>query len=120
MPAKVDEQIGEAIRESGVPRSEIFVTTKFWPHFAAPQHVETCLDQCLRNMGLEYIDLFLAHWPFAFKPISDDALQNAKATESNEESGVYQDPHTGKRVIDWEHTSANIAHEAGMACSLYH
>ena len=114
MPAKVDEQIGEAIRESGIPRSEIFITTKFWPHFAAPEYVELCLDQCLRNMGLDYIDLFLAHWPFAFKPISHDALKNAKANGSNEEKGILEDPKTGKRVIDWEHTSANIAQKAGM------
>ncbi|RVX74130.1 hypothetical protein B0A52_01962 [Exophiala mesophila] len=109
----VDEQIGEAIRESGIPRSEIFITTKFWPHFAAPEYVELCLDQCLRNMGLDYIDLFLAHWPFAFKPISHDALKNAKANGSNEEKGILEDPKTGKRVIDWEHTSANIAQKAG-------
>ncbi|EXJ55969.1 hypothetical protein A1O7_08900 [Cladophialophora yegresii CBS 114405] len=73
----VDEEVGAAIRESGVPRSEIFVTTKFWPHFAAPENVELSLDQSLKLMGLEYVDLLLAHWPVAFKPISREALEHA-------------------------------------------
>ncbi|KIY04127.1 uncharacterized protein Z520_00819 [Fonsecaea multimorphosa CBS 102226] len=73
----VDEEVGAAIRESGIPRSELFITTKFWPHFSAPENVELCLDQCLKRMGLDYVDLFLAHWPVAFKPISRDALENA-------------------------------------------
>ncbi|EXJ63469.1 uncharacterized protein A1O5_11518 [Cladophialophora psammophila CBS 110553] len=73
----VDEEIGAAIRESGIPRSELFITTKFWPHFSAPENLELCLDQSLKRMGLEYVDLLLAHWPVAFKPISRDALENA-------------------------------------------
>ncbi|KIW86374.1 hypothetical protein Z517_01770 [Fonsecaea pedrosoi CBS 271.37] len=77
----VDEEVGAAIRESGVPRSEIFITTKFWPHFSAPENVELCLDQCLKRMGLDYVDLFLAHWPVAFKPISREALENAHSRQ---------------------------------------
>lgn len=73
----VNREIGEAIKESGIPRAEIFITTKFWPHFAAPENVEICMDICLREMDLEYIDLWLAHWPFALKPISREALKNA-------------------------------------------
>lgn len=74
---KVDEEVGAAIRESGIPRSEIFITTKFWPHFAAPENVELCLDLSLKKMGLDYVDLLLAHWPVAFKPISREALEKA-------------------------------------------
>ena len=70
--------MGAAIRESGVDRSEIFVTTKFWPHFAAPEHIQLCLDQSLKNLGLDYVDLLLAHWPVAFKPISKEALETAE------------------------------------------
>ena len=58
---QVDEEIGAAIKESGIPRSEIFVTTKFWPHFGDPENVELCLDICLKQMGLDYVDLYLAH-----------------------------------------------------------
>ncbi|KEF53402.1 uncharacterized protein A1O9_10377 [Exophiala aquamarina CBS 119918] len=86
----VDAEIGQAIRESGIPRSELFITTKFWPHFAAPENVELCLDQSLKNMGLDYVDLYLAHWPHAEKPISRQALENAIAnpTASKAERGI--------------------------------
>lgn len=105
----VDQEIGQAIKESGIPRSEIFVTSKFWPHFAAPENVELCLDIVLKQMGLEYVDLWLAHWPYAAVPISREALLNAKAGPgtSSVQRGIKEDG--GKPVIDWEHTSANIA-----------
>ena len=64
-------------------------------------------------MGLDYIDLYLAHWPYASKPVSKDGLKTAKAGPkfSPEEKGwLFQD---GKPVIDWEHTSTNIAKQVG-------
>lgn len=110
----VDQEIGQAIKESGIPRSEIFVTSKFWPHFAAPENVELCLDIVLKQMGLEYVDLWLAHWPYAAVPISREALLNAKAGPgtSSVQRGIKEDG--GKPVIDWEHTSANIAKIKGL------
>lgn len=112
---KVDEEVGTAIRESGIPRSEIFVTSKFWPHFGAPENVELCLDQILRNMGLDYVDLFLAHWPVVFKPISRQALEKAVTgpDASNADKGIKEESESGKPVIDWEHTSNNLATQEG-------
>ena len=112
---QVDGEVGEAIRQSGIPRSEIFVTTKFWPHFAAPENVELCLDLILKNMGLDYVDLFLAHWPHALKPISVEALKTAKGGPlfSSQEEGILEED--GKPVIDWEHTSSNIAKQCGRS-----
>lgn len=96
------------------------MTTKFWPHFAAPENVELGLDLCLKGMGLEYVDLFLAHWPYAAKPISREALEKAKGgpSRSAEEKGQLMED--GKPVKDWEHTSANIAEQAGtfLNCGL--
>ncbi len=105
----VNQDIGEAIKESGIPRAEIFITTKFWPHFAAPKNVELCLDICLREMGLDYVDLYLAHWPYASKPISRAALEKAIGgpNASSEQKGMATE--NGKPVIDWEHTSTNLA-----------
>jgi diketogulonate reductase-like aldo/keto reductase len=107
--------VGEAVRESGIPRSDLFITTKFWPNFAAPDHVELALDQCLAGMGLEYVDLFLAHWPLAWKAVSRDALEAASRTKlaTKSERGVVVDPETGVPLMDWEHTAANIARQAG-------
>lgn len=70
-------------------------------------------------MGLDYIDLYLAHWPHAEKSISREALENAKAspTASKAERGILTETRNGNEnasVIDWEHTSANIAKLAGM------
>lgn len=53
--------VGKAIRESGVPREEIFVTTKLW----GTQHTEPLkgLEDSLERLGLDYVDLYLMHWP---------------------------------------------------------
>lgn len=112
---KVDEEIGAAIRESGVPRSELFITTKFWGHFAAPENVEMCLDQCLRKMGLDYVDLLLVHWPVALKPASKEALENAITgpDASNADKGMMVQPGSDDPIVDWEHTSSDLAKQAG-------
>ncbi|KAL2059954.1 hypothetical protein VTL71DRAFT_10109 [Oculimacula yallundae] len=109
----VDAEVGAAIKESGIPRSEIFVTTKFWPHFSAPENVEVCLDLCLKQMGLDYVDLYLAHWPFATKPISKEALLKAKVGHGTTPEEKGQLVENGTPVVDWEHTSTNIAKQAG-------
>lgn len=106
----VDAEIGQAIKESGIPRSEIFITTKFWPNFAAPENVELCLEKCLEAMGLDYVDLYLAHWPIAFKA---GDLSNAKGGpgRSFSEQGIAGKD--GKPVVDWEHCVDNIASKKG-------
>ena len=56
-----EEEIGEAIRESGVPREEIFVTTKLYPNQYA--HPEAAIEECLRKLDIGYVDLMLLHHP---------------------------------------------------------
>lgn len=53
--------VGEAIRTSGVPREEIFLTTKLW----SDKHANAMagVDESLAQMGMEYLDLYLIHWP---------------------------------------------------------
>ncbi|GAA5927995.1 hypothetical protein JCM3775_002784 [Rhodotorula graminis] len=58
--------IAPAIADSGVPRSEIFITSKLWNSAHASQNVEAALDDTLKELGLEYLDLYLIHWPVAF------------------------------------------------------
>lgn len=113
--SKVDQEVGAAIRESGIPRSEIFVTTKFWPHFAHPDTIELCLDKCLKEMGLEYVDLFLAHWPLAMKATSRAGLEKARAGQDVplEQQGMQKDPETGKEVVDLEYSSRNFGEAVG-------
>lgn len=59
--------VGKAIKESGIPRDQIFVTTKLWNNSHKTEDVEPALDASLKDLGLEYVDLFLMHWPSAFK-----------------------------------------------------
>ena len=55
-----EESVGRALRESGVPREEVFVTTKFWPGYTDPVAE---LEQSLRRLGVDQVDLYLVHWP---------------------------------------------------------
>ena len=56
-----EEQVGRAVAESGVPRGEIFVTTKLPPSRAGRERAT--LEDSLGALGLEYVDLWLIHWP---------------------------------------------------------
>jgi 2,5-diketo-D-gluconate reductase A len=55
------EQVGRAIRDSGVPRADIFLTTKLPPDRAG--HAEQTIAESLQQLGTDYVDLWLIHWP---------------------------------------------------------
>ncbi|MDY6322817.1 MAG: aldo/keto reductase [Succinivibrio sp.] len=57
-----EQGVGEGIRQSGVPRDQIFVTTKLWK--TDYQDAASGLKNSLRRLGLDYVDLLLLHWPF--------------------------------------------------------
>ena len=59
--------VGAAIKKSGIPRSELFITTKLWNNSHNPNDVEPALDASLKDLGMDYVDLFLMHWPSPFK-----------------------------------------------------
>lgn len=58
-----EELIGEAIRESGIPREEIFVTSKVWVDAIEKGKVRESFEASLKRLDIGYIDLFLLHWP---------------------------------------------------------
>ncbi|KAI9269373.1 NADP-dependent oxidoreductase domain-containing protein [Sporodiniella umbellata] len=62
-----EKEVGQAIKDSKVPREELFITTKLWNNSHRPEAVEKALQVSLDNLQLEYIDLYLMHWPVAFK-----------------------------------------------------
>jgi len=55
--------VGKAIRESGTDRSELFITTKLWNSDQGANNVRPALVASLERLGLDYIDLYLIHWP---------------------------------------------------------
>ncbi|HUB70922.1 MAG TPA: aldo/keto reductase [Acidimicrobiales bacterium] len=55
-----EESVGKALRESGVPREEVYITTKFHPGRADPAKEA---EGSLRRLGVDYVDLYLVHWP---------------------------------------------------------
>ncbi|CAN5711997.1 aldo/keto reductase [soil metagenome] len=58
-----EADVGAAVRESGIPRGDVFVTTKLWNEDQGYDSALHAFDQSLERLGLEYIDLYLVHWP---------------------------------------------------------
>ena len=62
-----EESVGKAIRDSGIPRHEIFLTTKITNRHKTYEDAKQAIEDSLKRLGLDYIDLYLIHWP---NPIS--------------------------------------------------
>lgn len=66
-----EPMVGKGIKNAGVPRDQIFITTKLWNNRHDPKSVEKSLDDSLRELGVDYVDLYLMHWPAPFKDGED-------------------------------------------------
>ncbi|MRN55085.1 aldo/keto reductase [Paenibacillus monticola] len=58
-----EEGVGQAIQESGVARDELFITTKVWNSDQGYESTLAAFDTSLNKLGLDYVDLYLVHWP---------------------------------------------------------
>jgi 2,5-diketo-D-gluconate reductase B len=58
-----EREVGQGLRSSGVDRSDVWLTTKVWPDDLAPERVRASLERSLRDLGTDYVDLFMIHWP---------------------------------------------------------
>jgi len=58
-----EKSVGQAMKESGVPREDIFLTTKVWNEVQRTGDVEVAFNQSLSDLGTDYLDLYLIHWP---------------------------------------------------------
>ena len=80
-----EESVGLGLRQSGVPREEIFVTTKFFPQSEDPV---AALEASLRRLGLEYVDLYLIHWPAGGPTWAWPGMERARAAGYARSIGV--------------------------------
>ncbi|KAF2651555.1 Aldo/keto reductase [Lophiostoma macrostomum CBS 122681] len=66
------KEVAQALKEafdggvSGLKREDVFITSKLWNSQHRPEHVSAALDECLAELGLDYLDLYLVHFPVAF------------------------------------------------------
>lgn len=58
-----EASVGRAIRDSGIPREEIFVTSKLWNTVRGYNETKQAFEETLQRLGLDYLDLYLIHWP---------------------------------------------------------
>jgi len=77
-----EHRVGEAIAESGIPREEIFLTTKVWNTDQGYQSTITAFETSLEKLQTNYLDLYLIHWPQ-----TDTTFETWKAMEELHEKG---------------------------------
>lgn len=75
--------VGKALKESNIPREELFITTKVWNSDQGYENTLRAFDESLERLGLDYLDLYLIHWP---TPEFDQYVDTYKALEK-----LYQD-----------------------------
>ncbi|MBJ6745862.1 aldo/keto reductase [Streptococcus sp. 121] len=83
-----EAEVGQAIKDSGIPREEIFVTSKLWIQDFAYETAKATIDTTLEKMGLDYLDLYLLHQPYGRVEEAWKALEEAQAEGKIKSIGV--------------------------------
>jgi 2,5-diketo-D-gluconate reductase B len=87
-----EAEVGQAIAESGVPRSELFITTKIWIENLSKDALIPSLKESLKKLRMDYVDLTLIHWPSPQDAVSVEefmqALLEAKKSGLTREIGI--------------------------------
>ena len=68
---EIGEALSEYLQRENLPREKIWLTSKLWNTFHKPQDVETNVKMTLRDLQVDYLDLYLIHWPHAFQSGGD-------------------------------------------------
>ncbi len=98
-----EKGVGAAIEKSGIARDELFITTKLWNSDQGTQSAVDAMDLSLEKLGLDYVDLYLIHWPRPDLDLYLDSwltLEQLKADEKTRSIGVsnFHRPHL-ERII---------------------
>lgn len=81
-----EESVGAAIKKSGINRHELFVTTKLWNSDHGYQNTKKAIDTSLEKLGLDYLDLYLIHWPNPAAMRDNWVELNAESWQAMEEA----------------------------------
>ncbi|PSL01577.1 2,5-diketo-D-gluconate reductase A [Haloactinopolyspora alba] len=99
-----EKEVGEAVRQSGLDRSEVFVTSKLNNSFHAYDDALSAFDRTVQELDIDYVDLFLIHWPL---PEVGDYVETWRAMEEISRSGRCRavgvsnfQPHHLQRLLD--------------------
>ena len=99
-----EEGVGRAIAASGIPRDELFITTKLWNSEQGRDTARPAIEASLQKLGLDYVDLYLIHWP---RPDKDRYVETWQQFETFEADGLtrsigvsnFHQPHL-QRLLD--------------------
>jgi 2,5-diketo-D-gluconate reductase B len=73
-----EREVGEGLRASGLPRGDVFITTKVWFNRLAPGDFEKSVDESLERLALPFVDLLMIHWPNAQIPLAQSIASLCK------------------------------------------
>jgi diketogulonate reductase-like aldo/keto reductase len=74
-----EREIGRALRKARVPRAELFVTSKIWNTFRTAEQVRSCCQTSLSDLGIDYLDLLLVHFPVGGRAALKETWQTMEA-----------------------------------------
>lgn len=83
-----EREAGKAIRESGIPREQVFLTSKLWLQDYGYEAAKKGIETSLRKLGFDYMDLYLIHQPYGDVPGAWKAMEEAKAEGKIRSIGV--------------------------------
>jgi diketogulonate reductase-like aldo/keto reductase len=98
-----EKEVGRGIKKSGVPRSDIFITSKLWNNNHRPENVEPALDETLADLQTDYLDLYLIHWPVSFAHGGGNFPRDAKTGR------VILDPEVKNFAATWAKLEEMVA-----------
>ncbi len=83
-----ESDVGKAVKDSGIDRSEIFITSKLWPQDYGYENAKIGIKNSLNNLGMDYIDLYLLHQPYGDLKGAWKALEEAKDAGTIKSIGI--------------------------------
>ncbi|MCD8139384.1 MAG: aldo/keto reductase [Planctomycetaceae bacterium] len=83
-----EKSVGQGVRDSGVPREQLFITTKLWNDDMRAGRQLQAIDASLKDLGMDYVDLYLIHWPVENYVESWTAMEKILASGKARSIGV--------------------------------